>query len=733
MYKIIKLQGLFITVIGVFLSSTEAMKKSTHTDFLALYMNCQTNLENKNLAAFSDNIEAVIQYCQKNKLHKKEFIDTTVNGLALLHIAVKSGDINFVRILFNYGVNVNIKMGDIKVNGLSVTPLLLGVLGKYEDIVEYLLTKEIDNIQFIKIFEILINSNDEVMIKKFLALMPISQDLLKILYNYKTINANILPSIERFFVHMRYVFDQPSFIDDSNQEKFLGNTPLHTMVEIGNLEGIKKLVESNPEMPQMLNNAGYGPIHIVIKDFPSYKDFEDVMQKRYIDILLLLLAKKPGQVNYRTKHGYTPLHIACNLKKSIAAFILMDTGNADPNAIVNIIGNDVTPYSIAASNGFLFNCEVIQNEMLKRMYPDSFSQHMAWYNEFHESVNRTGIEFDWGQMLLGSCESYDRLAIKSRFNALKEQILIDKINCCRLEDDELVARKIIEKGQKAERKITNSLIGMISAEEVTRKFIMTTQFKNLFSMMSSFHSAIEQRMRDLICSDEGQYRKKLVGGHKQLLQHIQRCHCIMQEIILCEDVMHHEKEELFCTYSSAMREMWNKCKETMPALPEPIRTVDQETQASDDDDINPTYQPEQDSHLTISFGEIQNALERSAQQMQCPLLYVALLFKMPVRVINYLLVTNQSPFEEYLGYNMFHWALWMGDINYVNVFLIEPESRNLRNYAQRLINIRASVNYFHTPLNAAQYYELVYRQTDSLEINVSRLSIIDFLSQYANA
>ncbi len=170
------------------------------------------------------------------------------------------------------------------------------------------------------------------------------------------------------------------------------------------------------------------------------------------------------------------------------------------------------------------------------------------------------------------------------------------------------------------------------------------------------------------------------------------------------------------------------------SIPRPSDLTDTATQFLEEE-IDPTEQeaPFQESSAAeqVFHQTIIGALKAAAIGMQCPVLYAAIIFKMPASIINDLLSTRShnpytpktGPFEEYNGYNAFHWAVINGNLTALETLLLDPITQSPRNYGRRPVDTGTCGGY--TLLQGAESYARESQNPTTLHI----LNLVKYYTQ----
>ncbi len=312
-------------------------------------------------------------------------------GTTIFHEAVKYSNVDVVRVLIEFGGDINLAEAVEVIPNFSQTPLTTAVQChteastkekklNFEKIVDYLLTKKMFDEDVIKCLCWSSGSLNESLVKIFLARMPACEGSLDILSSLieqnitkeKEVKGNAavaphitqkLKTIHRLLLHTKHLFNLILHnsvsnipVEQLNHPDFLGNTVLHTMAEVGNLEGISRF-SKNKEFFGALNDTGDAPIHVLIKASPV-SEASDELDMRYNSCLNLLLTSDPQAITRRTKigenlEGFTALHTACLQKKTLPACRLMQCDGTRFDAVTKVGEQEITPLSIATKNGFI--------------------------------------------------------------------------------------------------------------------------------------------------------------------------------------------------------------------------------------------------------------------------------------------------------------------------------------------------------------------------------------------
>ncbi|CAB0039526.1 unnamed protein product, partial [Trichogramma brassicae] len=123
----------------------------------------------------------------------------------------------------------------------------------------------------------------------------------------------------------------------------LGNTPLHLTVSTlsSNANHVVRALLEIGANPNVANDEGLTPMHILCKSCPCYYYLRDVLLETSNEM------KQPVQLDARDKLGNTPLHLAA-LRSLVDHLIWLLSNGADPNA-VNEEG--LTPLHIIVKTG----------------------------------------------------------------------------------------------------------------------------------------------------------------------------------------------------------------------------------------------------------------------------------------------------------------------------------------------------------------------------------------------
>lgn len=246
-------------------------------------------------AAKIGNIDEVREILNKKGLFSKRIeVDTKdEKGKAAITHASENGHTNLVKLLVDFGTNVNIK------DNYGVTPLAYAVGNKHFDTFDYLLESgaEIDSRQdngWTTLFEICCNSRDEEIVERLL-------------------DAGANP----------------------NADDGTGSTPLIQAACTGEAQIVKLLIDAGADVNAKPSGL---PTTLV-----------EAITSQHIDVLKLLL-EAGADVNAQDDEGKTPLMIA-EAEGSLEIMKLLLTAGADPN-LIDAEGKAVLRHAVSSIYGY---------------------------------------------------------------------------------------------------------------------------------------------------------------------------------------------------------------------------------------------------------------------------------------------------------------------------------------------------------------------------------------------
>ncbi len=669
-------------------------------------------------------------------------------GQNFLHYACDDGDINVIRKLVELGGDVTLAEEREGIPGIKQTLLTIAVALKNEKIVEFILSqqKKLD-LAFFQCFDIIVHFESELFIKKFLAYMPICTELYVVLrekirevrqkilsaqQNQDQAKIEKLTTIQRFLIHTLHVF---SLVLDSpetpliasailNNPTFSGNTPMHTMAEIGNPVAITVL-STHQKLFEQYNNDGFAPIHLAIETAPRTEQTLQEAGKRYIDTLHALITKDPLATERPTTEGYLPLCMALRNKDEKTVTALMQLGKADPDAEATVSGQLITPRFIATKNGMI-KLKIIKDLIDKctrlKYHVNKLTLEEAAQRDTVATAFRATLDKQIDRARKETCTK-----IQAALEASRTALSLKETDTRKeLINEHAFYRNIMCEGSK--QGASNIQLQQKLASEAAAKQELNASHQELTKTHKDLHKTLtneqaqlrEQRalnqalkasvsdqkrqlqeLKDFIATSKtnDDNQQALLDYQQKLLGHIADCSARL-------DARH----KLFDQESIAMQSISDLFKTTMPATPElspptteVAATSSNSTEHEPEDQLDGT-DTEQEFYQSIS-----KSLNIAARKMRCPVLYAAMCFNMPLTIINYLLhpraTGSHNPYynplcEEYQGYTTFHWTVYLGYINIAHVFLFD-ETGNIRSWAQQIINRPSSTSSAETPLQTA--------------------------------
>uniref|UniRef100_A0A803MA14 Uncharacterized protein n=1 Tax=Chenopodium quinoa TaxID=63459 RepID=A0A803MA14_CHEQI len=118
-----------------------------------------------------------------------------------------------------------------------------------------------------------------------------------------------------------------------------GNTPLHVAAEVGNTECFKLLLEYDLKQAEVTNKDGNTPLHVAfLKSNLPIEKREDLSSK-YLDMIKLMIEKESCVACMQDAIGATPLHRAASITSTYTQKIIRLILDKCPQSVMEVRNN----------------------------------------------------------------------------------------------------------------------------------------------------------------------------------------------------------------------------------------------------------------------------------------------------------------------------------------------------------------------------------------------------------
>jgi len=264
--------------------------------------------------------------------------DADINGMTPMHFAVQKGNLEIVKILLKFGVNVNI------LDDFGKTPLRIAIQKGYLEIIKILLDAKasLDNLPNLFVFTDL--------------------DVIKFILRTKKIDVNFKYPVGETLLHCAAKEGYLEMMDillvelgaDINAKSIWGDTPLDWAFMNNKIDAIKFLLSkgavlSNRILKEMVSFGCIEKIKIILDTIKLGGSHLKQLNKRALESLLFYVVNNAEivgmvlslgvNVNCKNFFGQTPLHVAAYNNYLDVVRILLDFG-ANP-MVINKYGKNV--------------------------------------------------------------------------------------------------------------------------------------------------------------------------------------------------------------------------------------------------------------------------------------------------------------------------------------------------------------------------------------------------------
>lgn len=296
---------------------------------------------------------------------------TDNNAFTAFQLAVVKNYIEMARLLVQYGANINF----CDLHGNST--LCLAVNYGLYDMVAFLLSHDdisvnVSSPRGLTPLIVAVTKGDVAMVRALLVRKDIEINAFDCIPRLEqNSNKGSFLHIKRLMVHINYVRHGKS-AELLQEVSVGGNNFFHSIAEVGNPIDVVNVPASAMIMAQP-NDAGDYPIHTAIKLCSTCKN-PDVFGG-YQRVIRMFLHTDRASLNYKTKLGLTPLHIAAHGNFGDLILLLLRCG-ADPDAEALLGGQLVTPRTMAERTGHLvaFN-QLAELTLQYRNLQEAMNQH----------------------------------------------------------------------------------------------------------------------------------------------------------------------------------------------------------------------------------------------------------------------------------------------------------------------------------------------------------------------
>lgn len=685
MKKIIAL--VLVTLLTIFVPNASAMRKQktqqstpakTGSDFGVPFME----------AIRSQNVPAAEKILlEMHTVFSPKGVAECINKASLLFEAVRTGCLEMVELLFRNGGDVNKVEGTATCKGIRCTPLFVATISvlaerkQTTEVVDFLLTKKTTSEADLQgcLIEC-IQKEHLPLIKTFLAVLPPTETscnllrscfISKITTKYRTENYT---TTMRYILHtlclLNYLYhnrhtDEQDFAQYGN---FEGNTPLHTIAEIGNSQVLVDLSltqKISQEELHAYNDRGFAPIHTLI----MFNDFSGPANTcmRSIECLNAFIHRDSLITQFPTRNCHTPLSLACTFDKPNLVKILIKNCNINPmQTVVGPQGKDITPFAIAKKKNF-WGKEAIENLM----------------SMFSSSNAETKVDSAYTAI-----EKEHNLAVANAFNQ---------------EMKNLHTAQTMNSASSLWLNERTQLETTLHEAEARERHDMTVGFNAVTHYIQSHTRQTNS------CATQAELPKPMINKHAQTLPTQTKTHAVQatNSLNTTETQANIKPRTLtFSTQTPVARSTMlkeegiqtNACQYTALGT----QTISKDlavgiSQTNANQATNSEAQTEPQSY----FDAIHDTLCQEASAQQLPILYASVAWEMPGNIIENLLQRGYSPFEEYDGYTIFHWAVYLRHYQAVKAMLIDRQSDTFWDWTEQLVNQRSTTQNAITPLCSA--------------------------------
>lgn len=521
--------------------------------------------------------------------------------------------------------------------------------------------------------------------------------------------------------------------DNLSLSRFGNVSILHTMAELGNCIALEILAKDNPTLIRQLDSYGLAPIHRLIKNAPRYTTPQTRLYEIYKNSLKSLLKwtkQHSIAIDLPSGKGLTPLCMAFQCQQPEFARILIEEYGANLEHNFTVKGKFTTVAEYAQTSGIHRRPELV--EYFARYAADQAARaplvthtqtllgiEQEWLASQHDAVlnytqqlkqqELTGsgllAQAQQQRLLLEDEETKDRaFFVRNRQACVTEALLRRETiklyeEVALLQNEQTRSRnthgQFVKEHANLKSELVNAKEALSQEEDKNRKL---ARDNNKVSHEKRLWKSRYNRTQRLIMK----LRRKRTTEIKLLMAAAKRDQKAQAELVQRQDELIARAEHAE-TLLAAEREKAHLAEEERALLAIDISIDSGDNEAADEDEA--TMAP-------IVDGAVEDPTLSTAQQnftapiiatlahSDAPLLLNAIATDMPQIVIDQLIYMGYSPFEEYEGYTVLHWAILWNKVDAIYALLFDSYGF-MRDGASDLVNYATETYPSYYPLQTA--------------------------------